>query len=79
MKSISITPGKNNVGAYINDVNLNKLNRSENDIENYIWRLNYFGWFWFDFRGFLASAIYQNGYQIRDRFLEGLKVLVGLF
>ena len=26
MKSISITPGKNNVGAYINDVNLNKLN-----------------------------------------------------
>ena len=26
MKSVSITPGKNNVGAYINDVNLNKLN-----------------------------------------------------
>ena len=26
MKSISITPGKNNVGAYINDVNLNNLN-----------------------------------------------------
>ena len=28
MKSISITPGKNNVGAYINDVNLNKLNNN---------------------------------------------------
>ena len=26
MKSVSITPGKNNVGAYINDINLNKLN-----------------------------------------------------
>ena len=25
MNSVSITPGKNNVGAYINDVNLNKL------------------------------------------------------
>ena len=27
MKSVSITPGKNNVGAYINDVYLNKLNK----------------------------------------------------
>ena len=28
MNSISITLGKNNVGAYINDVNLNSLNKS---------------------------------------------------
>ena len=28
MNSISITPGKNNVGAYINDVNLNNLNKN---------------------------------------------------
>ena len=28
MNSISITPGKNNVGAYINDVNLNSLNKN---------------------------------------------------
>ena len=28
MKPISITSGKNNVGAYINDINLNKLNNS---------------------------------------------------
>ena len=27
MNSISITPGKNNVGAYINNINLNKLNK----------------------------------------------------
>ncbi len=33
MSSISITPGKNNVGAYVNDVNLNKLNQ---DLTNYI-------------------------------------------
>ena len=31
MKSVSITPGKNNVGAYINDVNLNKLNNDLTD------------------------------------------------
>ena len=28
MNSISITPGKNNVGAYINNINLNKLNKN---------------------------------------------------
>ena len=31
MNSISITPGKNNVGAYINDVNLNKLSKDLTD------------------------------------------------
>ena len=30
MKSVSITPGKNNVGAYINDVNLNKYLTTNN-------------------------------------------------
>ena len=37
MKSVSITPGKNNVGAYINDVNLNKLN---NNLKKYEKALN---------------------------------------
>ena len=31
MTSISITPGKNNVGAYINNINLNKLENSPLD------------------------------------------------
>ena len=28
MTSISVTPGKNNIGAYINNINLNKLEDS---------------------------------------------------
>ena len=28
MNSISIVPGKNNVGAYINNINLNKLDQN---------------------------------------------------
>ena len=35
MNSISITPGKNNVGAYINNVNLNEINYDlTNQIKN---------------------------------------------
>jgi taurine dioxygenase len=41
MRSISIIPGKNNVGAYINNVNINKLDQSQtNKIKD---TLNQFG------------------------------------
>ena len=31
MSPISITPGKNNVGAYVNNVNLNKIDNNLTD------------------------------------------------
>ena len=31
MNNISITPGKNNVGAYISDLNLNKLKQNQSN------------------------------------------------
>ena len=41
MKNISITPGTNNVGAYINNINLSDLNQTQvNEIKN---TLNQFG------------------------------------
>ena len=41
MNNLSITPGTNNVGAYINDVDLKNLDRSKtNEIKNI---LNQFG------------------------------------
>ncbi|MDB9784093.1 TauD/TfdA family dioxygenase [Pelagibacteraceae bacterium] len=41
MKNISINPGKNNVGAYVNDINLKNLN--ENQVNNIKDTLNQFG------------------------------------
>ena len=41
MNSISIVPGKNNVGAYINNINLNKLD--QNLIQNIKDTLNKYG------------------------------------
>jgi len=41
MNSVSINPGKNNVGAYINNVNINNLDQSQtNKIKD---TLNQFG------------------------------------
>ena len=56
MKSVSITPGKNNVGAYINDVNLNKLN---NDLTGQIKDiLNKYGVIFIKKQNFLKLQIY---------------------
>ena len=57
MKSVSITPGKNNVGAYINDVNLNKIN---NDLTGQIKDiLNKYGVIFIKKQN-LDSSAYQN-------------------
>ena len=57
MNSISITPGKNNVGAYINDVNLNQLNN--NLIDQIKDMLNKYGVIFIKNQN-LNSSAYQN-------------------
>ena len=75
MKSVSITPGKNNVGAYINDVNLNELN---NDLADQIKDiLNKYGVIFIKKQN-LNSSAYQNfaksiGQLVEYPILKGLK------
>ena len=75
MKSVSITPGKNNVGAYINDVNLNELN---NDLADQIKDiLNKYGVIFIKKQN-LNSSAYQNfaksiGQLVEYPRLKGLK------
>ena len=57
MSTISITPGKNNVGAYINDVNLNQLNEQLSSKIKDI--LNKYGVIFIKKQG-LDSVAYQN-------------------
>jgi len=57
MKNISISPGKNNVGAYIENINLNKLDK--NQISKIKDALNTFGVIFLKKQN-LLSAAYQN-------------------
>ena len=38
MKNLSITPGTNNVGAYINDVDLKNLDQYKEEAAKVLWR-----------------------------------------
>ena len=78
MNSTSITPGKNNVGAYINNINLNKLNK---DLTIEIKKtLNKYGVIFIKKQN-LDSNAYQNfaksiGQLVEYPRLKGLKIFL---
>ena len=75
MKNISVAPGKNNVGAYINDLNLNNLNLDQTNQIKEI--LNKYGVIFIKKQS-LDSETYQNfakslGQLVEYPRLKGLK------